>query len=559
MTSFGNKYDQINIKNNDLEKECWELATWLLLSLSSIPSIPLISPIVLKKDDNLAPDLLQESPKLSPVKPPLTPPLSLSLPPKISLKRQSDSLSPPEKKVKLSPVYTPISPTPTTNINPFNLISPTTTITANNSIKNAPKNNHKNRRHLVRQCSHCLTTVSPLWRYGPPGYNTLCNACGVKWKRGSILTHIQPLENRNHNKGSKSTIKNPFKPSDKRIICQKENGDNNNDLVDQENLDPCSDRVTDKRDEGGKNTDHLNSRKVDHSGHPLSIDKETTNVIMTEKKIDYNEKPKPTLLETNGSKSQSNRPLKMLSVVDMNQIRHPLHISKMLFKSMRKSRTRALGASCDSVTRYANDHPLADASSLTNVKDALLEKQESSDPPSDIALDVVGDVDSTDSDDLGSLNETHTEEISNDLDSLDTVQKRPEVFRDTCARLIPYCVFRRFKSDHYVETLSIPLPKTIPYPSTQQPELDPNPPISCQPTLPHFYPSPSALSLAERIQYVKEHVVHLNAPRVAMLMKILDPWSQELDYALTHKTDGVLDLNNLDEETWDRIFVVVGG
>lgn len=32
-------------------------------------------------------------------------------------------------------------------------------------------------------CRDCGTTESPLWRAGPKGTKTLCNACGIKWKR----------------------------------------------------------------------------------------------------------------------------------------------------------------------------------------------------------------------------------------------------------------------------------------------------------------------------------------------------------------------------------------
>lgn len=34
-----------------------------------------------------------------------------------------------------------------------------------------------------RRCVHCSTTRTPLWRIGPQGKNTLCNACGIRWQR----------------------------------------------------------------------------------------------------------------------------------------------------------------------------------------------------------------------------------------------------------------------------------------------------------------------------------------------------------------------------------------
>ncbi|KAJ3111987.1 Transcription factor [Physocladia obscura] len=40
-------------------------------------------------------------------------------------------------------------------------------------------------------CSYCSTTVTPMWRHGPVGYDVLCNGCGVKWKRGRILEGLE--------------------------------------------------------------------------------------------------------------------------------------------------------------------------------------------------------------------------------------------------------------------------------------------------------------------------------------------------------------------------------
>ncbi|KAJ3306924.1 hypothetical protein HDV03_003247 [Kappamyces sp. JEL0829] len=41
-----------------------------------------------------------------------------------------------------------------------------------------------------RKCDYCAATVTPMWRHGPPGYEDLCNKCGVKWMRGRILSDI---------------------------------------------------------------------------------------------------------------------------------------------------------------------------------------------------------------------------------------------------------------------------------------------------------------------------------------------------------------------------------
>eukprot|EP01102_Stenamoeba_stenopodia_P004344 TRINITY_DN1465_c0_g1_i2.p1 TRINITY_DN1465_c0_g1~~TRINITY_DN1465_c0_g1_i2.p1 ORF type:complete len:523 (-),score=111.65 TRINITY_DN1465_c0_g1_i2:436-2004(-) len=35
----------------------------------------------------------------------------------------------------------------------------------------------------VLECSYCHTRETPVWRLGPKGAKTLCNACGIRWKR----------------------------------------------------------------------------------------------------------------------------------------------------------------------------------------------------------------------------------------------------------------------------------------------------------------------------------------------------------------------------------------
>ncbi|CAN7125487.1 unnamed protein product, partial [Brassica rapa subsp. narinosa] len=35
----------------------------------------------------------------------------------------------------------------------------------------------------VRCCSDCKTTKTPMWRGGPSGPKSLCNACGIRFKR----------------------------------------------------------------------------------------------------------------------------------------------------------------------------------------------------------------------------------------------------------------------------------------------------------------------------------------------------------------------------------------
>jgi hypothetical protein len=44
-----------------------------------------------------------------------------------------------------------------------------------------------------RRCRHCGTERTPMWREGPEGRHTLCNACGVRYKTGRLLPEYRPL------------------------------------------------------------------------------------------------------------------------------------------------------------------------------------------------------------------------------------------------------------------------------------------------------------------------------------------------------------------------------
>ncbi|KAK2411172.1 GATA transcription factor [Trifolium repens] len=44
-------------------------------------------------------------------------------------------------------------------------------------------NNSNNDSLLARRCASCDTTSTPLWRNGPRGPKSLCNACGIRYKK----------------------------------------------------------------------------------------------------------------------------------------------------------------------------------------------------------------------------------------------------------------------------------------------------------------------------------------------------------------------------------------
>ncbi|KAE9608113.1 hypothetical protein Lal_00003665 [Lupinus albus] len=58
---------------------------------------------------------------------------------------------------------------------PFSLLG-----TSDNSGSNNSSNNNN---ITVRVCSDCHTTKTPLWRSGPRGPKTLCNACGIRQRK----------------------------------------------------------------------------------------------------------------------------------------------------------------------------------------------------------------------------------------------------------------------------------------------------------------------------------------------------------------------------------------
>ncbi|XP_038899958.1 GATA transcription factor 15-like [Benincasa hispida] len=48
-----------------------------------------------------------------------------------------------------------------------------------------------------RACVHCCTTRTPLWRAGPAGPRSLCNACGIRYRK---MKNNNDNNNNNNNK-----------------------------------------------------------------------------------------------------------------------------------------------------------------------------------------------------------------------------------------------------------------------------------------------------------------------------------------------------------------------
>ncbi|KAG4104453.1 hypothetical protein H8356DRAFT_1639446 [Neocallimastix lanati (nom. inval.)] len=100
-----------------------------------------------------------------------------------------------------------ISPSSTTISNETTVMTSGQVSSLNNHYQNAssplyslaiPSNSSSNQNSNssmsgpTKCCSYCGCKSTPIWRRGPEGTGTLCNACGVKWKSGKILTNDPP-------------------------------------------------------------------------------------------------------------------------------------------------------------------------------------------------------------------------------------------------------------------------------------------------------------------------------------------------------------------------------
>ncbi|ERM94740.1 hypothetical protein AMTR_s00011p00253850 [Amborella trichopoda] len=55
---------------------------------------------------------------------------------------------------------------------------------------------------MARRCANCDTTSTPLWRNGPRGPKSLCNACGIRYKkeerRSTTAEHYNEQQQQQH-------------------------------------------------------------------------------------------------------------------------------------------------------------------------------------------------------------------------------------------------------------------------------------------------------------------------------------------------------------------------
>ncbi|KAH9319176.1 hypothetical protein KI387_020945, partial [Taxus chinensis] len=57
------------------------------------------------------------------------------------------------------------------------------TISNSRMVHKSGRNGSENASSVGRKCANCDTTTTPLWRNGPKGPKSLCNACGIRYKK----------------------------------------------------------------------------------------------------------------------------------------------------------------------------------------------------------------------------------------------------------------------------------------------------------------------------------------------------------------------------------------
>ncbi|GAA0138503.1 hypothetical protein LIER_00239 [Lithospermum erythrorhizon] len=87
------------------------------------------------------------------------------------------------------------------------------------------KKSSNNSSTKIKSCTYCHTTITPLWRGGPFGPKSLCNACGIKYnkkKRESLFGIDKPKKEKTKKKNNKKITKH------KHAVSGGKNGIKNN-------------------------------------------------------------------------------------------------------------------------------------------------------------------------------------------------------------------------------------------------------------------------------------------------------------------------------------------
>lgn len=71
----------------------------------------------------------------------------------------------------------------------------------------------------IKRCFDCGTSKTPLWRGGPAGPKSLCNACGIRSrKRRRAMLGLKPEEKKSKNNSNSSTSSKLGSPLHQRLI-----------------------------------------------------------------------------------------------------------------------------------------------------------------------------------------------------------------------------------------------------------------------------------------------------------------------------------------------------
>ncbi|KAF7830470.1 putative GATA transcription factor 22 [Senna tora] len=135
-------------------------------------------------------------------------------------------------------------PKPSNNINN----TPTFQTHDHHKFQTTPSSHHRITTTATRVCADCNTTTTPLWRGGPKGPKSLCNACGIRQRKARRALMAEGGGNPNYSrvnskekKGSRGNhfvqFKNKWKGttsqgSDRRNNVNINNNNNNNGFKD---------------------------------------------------------------------------------------------------------------------------------------------------------------------------------------------------------------------------------------------------------------------------------------------------------------------------------------
>lgn len=88
---------------------------------------------------------------------------------------------------------------------------------SNTSSPKKPSPRSTDNTNMSKECSYCGRKTTPMWRRGPQGPGTLCNACGVKWRHGKILCDNNSGETTTSSPSTATTENvDPLKPNTTR-------------------------------------------------------------------------------------------------------------------------------------------------------------------------------------------------------------------------------------------------------------------------------------------------------------------------------------------------------